>query len=117
MHELSLAQSVVEILQEEGERHGLERIERIRLRVGALRAVVPELLQTSMGFAAVGTLAEGAEVIIEEVPGRARCPACALEYPITELLFICPGCGQLGGEVLGGEELSVVEIEGEERSR
>lgn len=113
MHELSLAQSLVQILGEEAARHGLGRIEALRLQIGVFRAVVPELLQSCMAIASRGTVAEGARVDLELVRGRARCPGCALEYDVDELLFLCPGCGRIGGEVLAGQELALVEIEGE----
>lgn len=113
MHELSLAQGVLEILTEEAARHNVQRIERLSLRVGQLRAVVPELLRTGLEYAGQGTAAEGAVVEIEQVAGRARCPDCGLEYDIEELLFLCPGCQRVGGEILAGQELQIVEFEGD----
>lgn len=113
MHELALAQNVVKVLCEEAERHRLRRVEAIRLRIGVFRAVVPELLQTCLAFATRGTVAEGSSVELEVVPGRARCPSCGTEYDVDELLFLCPSCERVGGEILAGEELELVEIEGE----
>lgn len=113
MHELSLAQSLVRIVHEEAERHGLGRVSRFTVRVGELRAVVPDLLQTCVGVASVGTRIEGAELVLEVVEGRARCASCATEFSIHELLFICPRCERVGGEVLAGQELALVELEGE----
>ena len=113
MHELSLAHSVVEILNEEARRHQLRSILGYRLEVGVLRAVVPELLCTCLGYASKGTLAEHAEVLIDEVGGEARCGACGMKFTIDDLLFLCPSCGQVGGEILAGEELRIVELEGE----
>jgi len=113
MHELSLAESLVRILGEEAKRHQLSRIRRFKLRVGALRGVVPELLETCLGFVTAGTAAEGATPDLELVPGRARCVACGHEHAIDEILFFCPACGRLGGEVIAGRELSLVELEGE----
>ena len=113
MHELSLATGVVEILTEEAARHQVSCIQVVQLRVGALRAVVPELLRTGMEFAGRGTAAEGARLEIELVPGRARCPDCGVEFAISELLFLCPQCERVGGEILCGQELQIVEFEGE----
>lgn len=113
MHELSLAQGVVTMVVKEAERHDLARVTRIQLRVGKLRAVVPELLHTALGFLTRDTVAEGAEVHIEEVPGRARCRGCGLLFPVEELLFLCPGCGRVGGEIVEGDELMVQSFEGE----
>lgn len=113
MHELALAHDLVQILCEEARRHGLERIQRIKLRVGALRAVVPELLSTSMEFASKGTVAEGTAVDLEVVQAQVRCPDCRHEYEVTQILFVCPQCERLGGELLSGQELTLVELEGE----
>ena len=113
MHELSLAHSVVDILCEEGRRHQLEAITSFRLEVGVLRAVVPDLLRTCLGYASKGTLVESATVIIDEVAGKARCNACNCEFTVDDLLFLCPECGQVGGKILAGEELRVVDLEGE----
>ena len=111
MHELALAQSVVKIVCEEAERHGLCRVEGFKLQVGQLRAVVPELLETCLEVAGHGTLAEGARVELAVVPGRARC-TCGEEFAIEELLYLCPACGEPGAAVTQGQELALVEIEG-----
>lgn len=113
MHELALAHNVVDILCEEARRHGLRRVSQFKLRVGVLRAVVPELLETCLGFASRGTLAEGATPVFEVMEGRARCAACGESFAVEELLFLCPHCGGVGGEILAGQELALVEMEGE----
>jgi hydrogenase nickel incorporation protein HypA/HybF len=113
MHELSLAQNVVELLAEEGRRHGLRRIERLRLKIGALRGVVPEALRSCMTFVCEGTIAEGCAVDLEIVGGQASCSRCHLEYEIVDRLFACPSCGHPGGAIIAGEELQLVEIEGD----
>lgn len=111
MHELALAQSVVTILCEEAKRHGLARVDAFRLQVGELRAVVPEMLETCLEAVGRGTVAEGARVELEIVPGRARC-GCGEEFTVGELLFLCPGCGRPGGVIIAGQELTLVELEG-----
>jgi hydrogenase nickel incorporation protein HypA/HybF len=113
MHELSLASSVVQILSEEAQRHEMRRVTRYRLEVGLLRGVVPELLFTCLGFASKGTAVEGAAVDLQEVPGRARCWDCSLEFAVDEIVFLCPRCERLGGEIIAGQELRVIAMEGE----
>lgn len=113
MHELSLAHSVVEILLDEGRRNQLNVITSFRLEVGVLRAVVPDLIRTCLGYASKDTIVEGAEVILDVVGGKARCNSCSFEFTVDDLLFLCPECGQVGGKILSGEELRVVELEGE----
>jgi hydrogenase nickel incorporation protein HypA/HybF len=113
MHELSLAVSVVQIVCDEASRHGLGRIECYRLEVGALRAVVPELLTTCLGYASKGTMAEGSAIEIREVAGQAHCVGCDHTFAVQEVYFVCPQCGRAGGTILAGEELRVIDLEGE----
>lgn len=113
MHELSLATSVVDILQEEARRHGVRRIQSALLRVGCLREVVPALLETGFEIAARGTAAEGATLKVEQVPGEARCGQCDHVFAVEDLLIICPACDAVGGDVLTGLELQLESFEGE----
>ena len=112
MHELSLAQNVVEILCEEATTHGLTRITSYRLAVGELRAVVPEMLRTCLKIVGRGTAVDGAAMDLQVVPGRIHC-SCGEMFDVSELLFLCPGCGRPGGEIISGQELMMVEIEGD----
>ena len=116
MHELSLAGGVVDILVEEAARHGVGQIQSALLRVGRLREVVPELLETGFEVAARGTVAGGATLEVEQVPGQARCQACAREFPVDDLLIICPGCQAVGGDVIAGLELQLISFDGEEET-
>lgn len=113
MHELSLAGGVVDILVEEAGRHGVSRVQSALLRVGRLREVVPELLETGFEVATRGTLAEGATLLVEQVPGQARCKQCDEVFPVEDLLIICPSCRAVGGEVIAGLELQLISFDGE----
>lgn len=113
MHELSLAHEVIQVLTEEAARHRIARIARYRLEVGLLRGVVPELLRSGLELAGRGTAAEGAAIELLEVAGRARCPSCGHEFSIPDLLILCPSCARVGGDVLAGSELRVIELEGD----
>jgi hydrogenase nickel incorporation protein HypA/HybF len=113
MHELALATEVVRIICDEAARHGVERVVRYRVEVGKLRAVVPDLLRSGLEIAGQGTRAAGALVELVEIAGRARCSRCGGEYSTPDVLLVCPDCGGIGGEVLAGSELRVIELEGD----
>ena len=113
MHELALAQNIVEIVAEEAGQHGLGRVDRITLRVGELRGVVPQMLETCLEIAGRGTVAEGARLELEVVPGRARCQGCGEQFAVSELLFLCPRCDRPGGQIIAGQELTLLELEGD----
>jgi hydrogenase nickel incorporation protein HypA/HybF len=113
VHELSIAQSLMEIVLEEGRRHRLGRVKLIRLQVGELAAVVPESLEFCFEMVSKDTIAEGAVLDIESVPVVANCSQCRMAFEVENHVFLCPQCGEPTFELVSGRELSVVSIEGE----
>ncbi len=69
MHELSIAAALLETIDEEQRVHGFDRVLRVRLRIGRYSNVVPEALRFGFEALAAGTVAEGAVLDFEEVPG------------------------------------------------
>ena len=76
MHELSVAQALVEQVQALVVQHGAQGVARIRLRIGPLAGVVPDLLATAFPLAAAGTALQDAELECLPSPLRVRCQAC-----------------------------------------
>jgi hydrogenase nickel incorporation protein HypA/HybF len=111
MHELSIMQSALELALEQAEQAGAQRICSIRLRVGALSGVVPEALGFAFEVLTAGTTAQGAKLMIEEVPARFWCTTCFEEFEPKELFSDCPRCGNPSGDLRGGRELEVASIE------
>ncbi len=111
MHELSLAEAVVEIAS----RHAAGRsVHRVELRVGHLRQVVPSALEFAFALLSDGTVLDGAELVIEDVPARGLCRHCGTETTMTQFPLQCSSCGGLDLEIVAGEELLVDAIECEE---
>jgi len=115
VHELAIAESLLEIVQEEGRRHNLQKVSVIRLQIGALAAVVPEALTFSFEMVSKDTIASGAALEIETLPIVARCSACDLTFEVESQVFLCVRCGQPVFELTSGRELSMVSMEGETR--
>src|ERR1700761_8108641 len=111
MHELSLAEAVVEIASRPAAGRPVRKVE---LRVGNLRQVVPSALEFAFELLSNGTALEGAELVIEDVPARGRCRACAVETTMRSFPLQCSACGGLDLEVIAGEELLVDALELEE---
>jgi hydrogenase nickel incorporation protein HypA/HybF len=111
MHELSIAEAVVAIV----ERHAAGRtVRRVELKVGHLRQVVPSALTFAFELLTDGTRLEGAELVIEEVPARGRCRTCGAETTMTWFPLQCEHCNGLDVELMAGEELLVDALEMEE---
>ena len=113
MHELSVAQSLVEIVaaQLEGEPPDA-RVAVVRVRIGALAGVAPEALRSSFPIAAAGTRLEGARLAVEEAPLVVWCPNCGQERTLAGPQRLrCPECGARTPDVRGGRELDVSSVE------
>jgi hydrogenase nickel incorporation protein HypA/HybF len=111
MHELSIADSVVAIVRTHA---AGRRVQRVELRVGHLRQVVPSALEFAFELVAQGTCAEGAELVIEEVPAVGRCRGCGTRSELRDFPLACAHCGSWDVQVLEGEELLVDALELEE---
>jgi len=111
MHELSLMQSALSLALGEARRAGASRVHVIRLRIGAFSGVVPEALQFAFEALADGTLAEGTELAIENVPARFWCAVCAREFEAGEMFAECPDCHTPSGELRHGREMELASLE------
>ena len=112
MHELSLSESITELVVEYARREGVGRVSRVVLALGAAATVEPELLKFCFPITTANTLAEGAELVIETIPLQARCDACGTEFAPETLISPCPGCGSHARSILAGREMRVVSFEG-----
>ena len=113
MHELSIAQSLLDIIVDESRNHRLGRVNLVRLRIGDLAAVVPESLRFCFDLVSRDTVASGAVIEIESVAVGARCEKCDFTFEVKDRVFECPKCGEPVFEMIGGRELYVMSIEGE----
>lgn len=114
MHELSLSSAILATTL----RHADGRpVRAVRMRIGAMRQVVPESLDFYFGIVTRGTLAEGAALEVEYLPARLRCEECGAGWEPELPMFRCPGCGGAAVETLSGTEFEIDYItvdEGEE---
>jgi hydrogenase nickel incorporation protein HypA/HybF len=112
MHELSIAMSIIEGASQEALSRGAARVNAVHLKLGPLSGVVKDALLFSYGLACEGTLLEGSQLVIEEVPVIVHCPNCETEKTLDSIQrFCCPACGTLTSEIVSGKELELVAIE------
>jgi hydrogenase nickel incorporation protein HypA/HybF len=108
MHELSIAEAIVEVAV----RHAAgRRVSAVEVRVGALRQVVPEALEFAFALVAQDTALDGARLELVPVAARGRCRACGADCVMEDFPLRCARCGSLEMDLLAGEELSVEAIE------
>ncbi len=111
MHELSIAESILSIVEDYAQRNDVSRVLSVRLRIGEMSGVVPDALAFCFEICAKRTIAEGASLEIERVPLSARCRACNATFNVEGYCFLCPDCGSTEVEIISGRELQVTEME------
>jgi hydrogenase nickel incorporation protein HypA/HybF len=110
VHELSIAMGILEVAEEEAARRRA-RVVAVHLKLGLLSGVVPGALRSAFELARESTPLAGAELVIEEVPVAAYCPACAAERVVAFPHLSCPVCGAPTPDVVRGRELEVTALE------
>lgn len=111
MHELSLAQSLVQASIDEAARHGASRVVSVDLVIGALAGVEPESLTFCFPVVAAGTVCDGAELRIEIEPATGRCGSCATTSEVRDLMTACPQCGTWPLGLTGGRDMRLRALE------
>jgi hydrogenase nickel incorporation protein HypA/HybF len=116
MHELGIAQNILEIVKQSVPEEQAALVRWIRIRVGQLSGIVPDSLEFCFQAVAGETEMKEAGLVIEQVPTIFQCKKCAFRFQVNDLEFLCPTCGTSDLEIISGRELEIVEIELEEES-
>ena len=111
MHETAIVTGLIRIIETHAARVGASRVIRVKLKVGRLRAVEPQQLCSCFEMFVEGTIAEGAELVIDMLDVRGRCRACATEFDVAHYQFECPACAGNDIEVIQGQELYIESFE------
>lgn len=110
MHEVSLAGGILQVVEQTCARDPFERVTHLRLQAGALAGVELSALRFALESLAPGTLLDGAQIDIDELPGTAWCLHCSQSVPIFSRLDLCPLCQSAQLQTTGGTELKVVDM-------
>jgi hydrogenase nickel incorporation protein HypA/HybF len=109
MHEMSVAVAMVEQVTETPAAAASGTVSAVRLRLGELAGVVADSLRFCFSLACAGTVLDGAELLIDHVPGRARCTPCGAEWATgMPPQLCCPQCEGGSAELVSGRELQIV---------
>lgn len=111
MHELSLAQGIVDIVQQYVPAGQAAAVTSVKVRVGRLSTVVPASLAFCFETIVAGTPLGGASLDIEQVPTACECTACRQPFETDTLEFVCPSCGSDRVRVIRGHDIQVVHFE------
>jgi hydrogenase nickel incorporation protein HypA/HybF len=114
MHELAITENLLEIALRHAEQADAKHITRLNLIIGDLSSIVDESVQFYWDIVSEGTIADGAELHFERVPGKMRCLSCDHTFPLSAKEFVCPACGASDVIVVGGDDFRLDSIEVED---
>ena len=102
MHELSIARSIVELVEEQADNRGAS--------IGHLSGVEIQTLAFALDSAIKGSKLEKARIIRHYIEGEGQCSDCETIFPMNALFSPCPHCGSYLVKILKGKELRVKSI-------
>jgi hydrogenase nickel incorporation protein HypA/HybF len=111
MHEMSLAESVLQIIEDAAARERFAKVRAVWLEIGALAGVEPEAMRFCFDAVTRASVAEGARLEIVSAPGAAWCMPCSQPVVIASRADPCPRCGSFQLQVTGGADLRLRELE------
>jgi len=111
MHEMSLAEGVLQVIEDNAKTNDFSRVKTVWLEIGELAGVEVEAIRFCFDAMVKGTLADGARLEIIATQGEGHCLACGETVAIQLRYDPCPLCGGYPVEPTGGLEMRVKELE------
>lgn len=110
MHEMSLAESVIQIIEDQARQDGFQKVTEVVLEIGRLSGVEADAMRFCFDAVGRGGVAEGAALLIEEPAGEGHCLDCENHFEALEKWPACPACGGYQVQTQGGDAMRVKEL-------
>lgn len=110
MHELSVAQNIIEIVEGSAKQQGAAYVTVVEIEVGAISGVIPDNLEFAWEIAVKDTMLDKSTLKIDFIAAQARCLNCATEFVMDDIYGICPVCNSTQYDIIHGKELRVKSI-------
>ena len=104
MHEAGIAQNILDIVIETAMSNNANIVKKVFVKIGKLQAVEMNSLMFAFDALKEGTIANSAELIVEEVDIKGRCLKCGKVADYDDFYFSCKFCGSYDVELISGEE-------------
>lgn len=110
MHELSIAENLIEVIDSHLDRDGYRRCAAVTVRVGLLSVVDEEALRFAFEALCEQAGRESVGLSVEKTFPVAAC-SCECTFEVTDLIYTCPDCWSITASLTGGDELEVIKLE------
>jgi hydrogenase nickel incorporation protein HypA/HybF len=111
MHEMSLAEGVLQIIEDSAKEQHFSRVKSVWLEIGQLSSVEPDAMRFCFDAVVRGSLAEGAKLEIVIVDGGGQCMNCGQTVQIAQVHDACPACGGYPVNPTAGTDMRITELE------
>ncbi len=112
MHELYLAESIINIVNDYAARDGFKKVNYILLSYGRLSCIESQTLHFAFNVQSKNTPAEGATLNFKILPAIIHCFFCEKDLQVEAHTGICPSCGSTEVVLTAGtEELKILELD------
>lgn len=111
MHEMSLCEGILQIVEDQAKAQQFSEVRKIRLEIGRFAGVEIEALRFGFDVVMKNSVAQDAELEIIELPGQAFCFGCGEQVAIGDRLDPCPLCGSDRLTPTGGQEMRIKDLE------
>jgi len=111
MHELSLAMSVREIVENAAEQNGSKKVNEVNIIVGEFSSVSVDALEFAMEVAKKGSVFENAKINIKSTKTILSCSECKKETVMQDYIFKCSACESTSVQIVSGDRMFVESID------
>ena len=111
MHEMSIAQNIIEIVEEISKENQVKQVKKVIVKIGKLVAVVPDSLQFCYEVLTKESDLENSQLVIDIMPILGECNSCRKRFEVESHFFACPFCKSSEVKITQGQELSICELE------
>lgn len=108
---MSIAEGILQLLEETARKEQAQRVTVVVLEIGQLASIEVESLRFCFDAVTRDSVAAEARLEIVETPGQGWCLDCNQSVALKEKLSGCPLCGSFRVQVTGGTEMRVMELE------
>ena len=93
MHEITLCQRALELIEQQAAKHGAKRVTGVWLKIGAFSCVETSSLAFCFDLVCRGSVAEGCKLHLEEQEAECWCETCQQYVTLlTQRVRRCPQC-------------------------
>ncbi len=108
MHETAVSEAIFDTVSRNAQGR---KVERVDVRIGHFRQVVPDALVFAWDMQVMGTELEGAVLVVDHVPGVIECTTCGASTTLEDPILLCGSCESADVKLVSGKEFTITSID------